>query len=178
MTITEYLEKSLTTAIYPNKGNNFPYVILGLNGESIETFEKLNKINFNCEFLSIEERMDLLKELGDILWYLSSLSFEFKIKLDQYNEDNLELSTLENSIKNIIFYCGIISESGKKIIRNDNHDESKRALIELNANNILKEVDNIAVILNSSLEEVMQINIDKLFSRQKRNQLNGDGDNR
>ena len=43
MTFEEYQQKSRTTALYPNTGNNFIYPTLGLAGEAGEVAEKIKK---------------------------------------------------------------------------------------------------------------------------------------
>ena len=43
MTFEEYQKESRKTALYPNKGNNFIYPVLGLCGESGEIAEKIKK---------------------------------------------------------------------------------------------------------------------------------------
>ena len=44
LTFQEYQKQTRKTAIYPNKGNNFVYPVLGLAGETGEVAEKIKKI--------------------------------------------------------------------------------------------------------------------------------------
>lgn len=91
MTFQEYQEKSRLTAKYPNQGNNFIYPVLGLAGESGEVAEKIKKIIRDQEGLVNDiNREEIKKELGDVLWYLTQLSFEFGISLDDVATTNLE----------------------------------------------------------------------------------------
>ena len=43
MDFNEYQQKSRETAIYPNKGDNLPYLALGISGEAGEVSEKVKK---------------------------------------------------------------------------------------------------------------------------------------
>ncbi len=44
MRFSEYQQAALETAIYPDKGNNIVYPVLGLTGESGEVAEKIKKV--------------------------------------------------------------------------------------------------------------------------------------
>ena len=109
MTPNEYQAAALSTAVYPNRGDNFVYPALGLMGEAGEVSEKLKKvIRDEGGVLTDTTRYAVAKELGDVCWYVAVLAAE----------------------------------------------------------------------LDYDLEEVMQINIDKLNSRKERGVLSGSGDNR
>lgn len=91
MNFDEYQKASRKTAIYPNKGKNYIYPTLGLAGESGEVAEKIKKL-IRDEKGKVTKRFreDLKKEMGDVLWYLSQLATEFKIKLDSIAETNIQ----------------------------------------------------------------------------------------
>lgn len=104
-----YQTAALTTAIYPNQGQNYVYPTLGLVGEAGEVAEKIKKIIRDGDgILTDADRDNVAKELSDVCWYVAVLAYE----------------------------------------------------------------------LDYSLEEIMQINLDKLASRAQRNALSGSGDNR
>lgn len=91
MNFNEYQKKSRKTAIYPHKGKNFIYPTLGLVGESGEVAEKIKKILRDKNgIVEKEDREEIKKELGDVLWYLAQISTELKIKLDDVAKTNLE----------------------------------------------------------------------------------------
>jgi len=91
MNFEEYQELSRKTAIYPNKGNNFVYATLGLVGEAGEVAEKIKKVFRDNNGVLDEERKQILKkELGDVLWYLASLSTELGLSLDDIACFNIE----------------------------------------------------------------------------------------
>lgn len=90
MTFEEYQKFTESTAIYPNRGNNFVYPTLGLVGEAGEVAEKVKKIIRDHEGrMSDEKRAELARELGDVLWYVSQLSSELKLSLDDVAKENV-----------------------------------------------------------------------------------------
>ena len=91
MNFKDYQKKARRTAIYPNKGNNFVYPTLGLMGEAGEVAEKMKKvIRDDGGKITKEKRLEMKKELGDVLWYLASLSSELKLSLEDVAQFNLE----------------------------------------------------------------------------------------
>ena len=86
-----YQEKASSTAVYPDKGRNFIYPTLGLADEAGEVVGKIKKvIRDNAGVISPEQRDEIKKELGDVLWYLSQLSQELGIKLSDVAQTNLD----------------------------------------------------------------------------------------
>lgn len=75
---------------------------------------------------------------------------------------------------------GEIAEKFKKLIRDKNGALSPQDKAEIikELGDVLWYVNAVAYVLGSSLEEVAQLNNKKLASRQQRDQLHGDGDNR
>src|SRR3989344_8382000 len=91
MTFEEYQSKSSKTAKYPNIGNNFVYPTLGLAGETGEVAEKIKKILRDKNgVVSDKDREEIKKELGDVLWYLSRLSVEMGLSLEDVAQSNIE----------------------------------------------------------------------------------------
>jgi len=90
MDFNEYQEKARQTAIYPNIGDNFVYPALGLCGESGEVAEKCKKIIRDQNGIwNIGNREDIIKECGDVLWYIANIASEFHIKLEEIAECNI-----------------------------------------------------------------------------------------
>ena len=87
-----------------------------------------------------------------------------------------------------VTYCvlGLAGEAGevadkyKKVIRDNNSKLTPEisSSIAKELGDVLWYVSNLAYELGFSLEEVAQMNIEKLQSRLKRNQLSGSGDER
>ena len=101
MDFEEYQKKSRKTALYPRKEEelkkifgsvgNLVYPTLGLLGESGEVAEKVKKLIRDKNGVIDEEfRESIKKELGDVLWYLSQLSTELGISLEDVAKTNLD----------------------------------------------------------------------------------------
>lgn len=91
MEFNQYQEEARKTAIYPDMGNNFVYPTLGLAGEAGEVADKIKKvIRDGGGRISDDKRSELVKELGDVLWYLAALSGELGLKLDDVAAKNIE----------------------------------------------------------------------------------------
>ncbi len=91
MNFEEYQKESRKTAVYSEIGKGFVYPALGLAGEAGEVAEKVKKI-FRDEKGEVSEtkRLEIKKELGDVLWYVSQLATEFGLELDAIALHNLE----------------------------------------------------------------------------------------
>ncbi len=65
--------------------------VLGLVGEAGEVAEKFKKIYRNNDGrMSEEEKTEIIKELGDVLWYVSAIARHFKVPLEQVGKANLK----------------------------------------------------------------------------------------
>ena len=91
MNLNHYQDKSRTTALYPNVGNNPIYPTLGLVGEAGEVADKVKKIlrDKKGEFDSVS-RESIKLELGDVLWYVAQLSSELGFSLEEVAKANLD----------------------------------------------------------------------------------------
>ncbi len=91
MNFKDYQKKSRKTALYPNKGKNYIYPVLGLVGEAGEIAEKFKKIIRDDKGkITKAKKIEIEKELGDVLWYISQIATELKIELDSVAKNNLE----------------------------------------------------------------------------------------
>lgn len=88
MTLNEYQQKALETAIYPHP---IIYPALGMCGEAGEVADKVKKVlrDNNCEFTD-EKNYEIAKEIGDVLWYCATLSRDLGYTLDEIAEMNYE----------------------------------------------------------------------------------------
>lgn len=91
MTLEEYQAKALTTVL--STGDEFKdllHWVLGLNGEAGEVAEKLKKIiRDKNSVVSDEDKAELAKELGDVLWYIAVFANDLGVSLDQIAQTNL-----------------------------------------------------------------------------------------
>jgi len=91
MTFREYQLKAKESARFPEKENNFIYAALALMGEAGEVSEKIKKIwRDKNKQVDAEDREEIKKELGDVLWYLSQLAEQLGIDFDDVAQTNLE----------------------------------------------------------------------------------------
>lgn len=92
MTFDEYQEKALTTIISTNDElKDTLHWVLGINGEAGEVAEKVKKIirdqNGN---ISEENKEELAKEIGDVLWYLAVFAHQLGYSFEDVAKANLE----------------------------------------------------------------------------------------
>ncbi len=76
--------------------------------------------------------------------------------------------------------AGEVAEKMKKVLRDDGGviSEEKKEEITKELGDVLWYIANLSKELKIPLEDVAQKNIEKLQSRQQRNELHGSGDNR
>lgn len=91
MTFDEYQKAALTTAKFSeDELKDLMHWVLGVNGEAGEIAEKLKKIIRDKKgVVSEEDKVELAKEIGDVLWYLSTLAAHLKVSLDDVAAKNL-----------------------------------------------------------------------------------------
>lgn len=73
MHINDYQDQAVDTAIYPNSAR-LTYPALGLTGEAGEVADKVKKIIRDGTELTPELRLEIAKEVGDVLWYIAAIS--------------------------------------------------------------------------------------------------------
>jgi len=90
MTFNDYQAETNKTAIYPDRGHNFVYPVLGMMGESGEVAEKIKKVwRDKNNVISDTDKLEIKKEMGDVLWYLSQLATELQIDFDDVANTNV-----------------------------------------------------------------------------------------
>lgn len=99
MDFQEYQRKARATAVYPD---NFAmiYPVMGLVGEAGEVANKVKKLmrgdhttgEWSMESYRLEREivMDILDELGDVLWYLANVCEDFGLTLESVAQRNVE----------------------------------------------------------------------------------------
>ena len=96
MNFNNYQNSAVGTAVYP--GANTPlgimYCALKLNGEAGELAEHIGKAirddGFGDNTNFTDDRYNLIvKELGDVLWYVAAIATELDIELDDVAQINI-----------------------------------------------------------------------------------------
>lgn len=90
MTLNDYQHCALETAQYPQEFKII-YPALGINGEAGEVAEKVKKlIRDNNLAISEEKRLEIAKEIGDVLWYCATLAHDLGFTLEEIGIMNYE----------------------------------------------------------------------------------------
>jgi NTP pyrophosphatase (non-canonical NTP hydrolase) len=87
MDFNQYQALARSTAIYPEQ-HRVVYPALGLAGESGEVAEKIKKM-LRDDIPEEVVRESLVKELGDVLWYVANLAHDLSITLDEVAHANV-----------------------------------------------------------------------------------------
>jgi NTP pyrophosphatase (non-canonical NTP hydrolase) len=95
MDFFEYEDAVASTAIYPEVGQGsltaLNYTVLGMGGEAGEILNKVKKIYRDKDgVLSPEDRAEISKEIGDVLWYAARAAHELGYTLEEVAEYNVE----------------------------------------------------------------------------------------
>lgn len=89
MTLDQYQEAALATAIYP-RDYGLIYPALGLAGEAGEVADKIKKtIRDHGGVFDAQAREAIMLEVGDVLWYIAALAREAGYSLEQVAQMNI-----------------------------------------------------------------------------------------
>ena len=98
MTVNEYQEAALATSVYPEQFRVI-YPALGMNGEAGEVADKVKKVirdtvllidTKGAIVLPDDKRIELAKEIGDVLWYCATLANDLGMKLEDVAQMNID----------------------------------------------------------------------------------------
>ncbi len=90
MTLNEYQQHALETAIYPEE-SRIVYPTLGLTGEAGEVADKVKKVIRDAgNNFTDEKKREIMKEIGDVLWYCATLSHDLGYDLEEVARTNVE----------------------------------------------------------------------------------------
>jgi NTP pyrophosphatase (non-canonical NTP hydrolase) len=97
MNFNEYQEKAWSTFKLQSAPNKLIYLTLGINGEAGEVAEKVKKLIRDCgdgsgnvPEIGFEQRLELKKELGDVLWYLAGIATALNMSLETVAIANID----------------------------------------------------------------------------------------
>lgn len=88
LTLNEYQRLAMETAIYPQP---IIYPTLGLTGEAGEVSDKVKKVlRDNNSVFTDEKKKEIAKEIGDVLWYVATLSHDIGYSLEDIAKMNYD----------------------------------------------------------------------------------------
>lgn len=111
MKFDDYQKQAITTDSYGGGPQTlgseaFYNKLLGLCGESGEVADKFKKIFRNQEGrMSAEDKQEIVKELGDVLWYLSAIAEYLEVPLGDVASKNLD-KLFDRKKRNVIKSAG------------------------------------------------------------------------
>ena len=179
--LRDYQLTAHRTAIYPRRkdpsvmadSGGVIYTVLGLCGECGEYYTAFSNFHLN----RIAGRQAVVKEAGDVCWYMVELLAELDVPVDVLI--NSEAFESGKPFKLSITYACGCAELVKKGIRDNGR---------INSDTMVKIIANLQMMWASlnfdlnicglTIEEVLEENNKKLLSRLERGTLNGSGDNR
>lgn len=89
MELNDYQRLAQETAIYPVLGHAIVYPALGLAGEAGEVAEKVKKaMRDDNGLITVARQLELKKELGDVLWYVSEVARQAGLTLEEIATHN------------------------------------------------------------------------------------------
>lgn len=90
MNLNDYQQAALDTTIY-SEDYIILYPALGLCGEAGEVADKVKKVlRDNNGYFDEEKSREIMLELGDVLWYLSSLADDLGFTLEEVAQANID----------------------------------------------------------------------------------------
>lgn len=94
-TFNEYMEETRQTAVYPDATEGtidaVLYTALGLASEAGEVCGAVKRILRDDDgHLTADRKDQIIKELGDTLWYAARLADELDLDLDDIADTNIE----------------------------------------------------------------------------------------
>lgn len=141
---------------------------LGLSGETAELLHQLTDVT--NEDLTQELVNDLIKELGDILWYVAFAANTLGFELDEHILDRpITESSILWEATSIAIEAGAIADAVKKHVFHG-HTLDKTVMVWL-LGNIIRSVDYICRETSTNISDritirtVMEKNIEKLWKR-------------
>lgn len=90
MTLNEYQQAALETAVYP-KEYRIIYPALGMTGEAGEVADKVKKvIRDNDKTFTDDKKREIAMEISDVMWYCATLANDLGYTLEEIGIMNIE----------------------------------------------------------------------------------------
>lgn len=171
MNIKDFQKEAIKFAAFGNKMEN-EYLALGLSGEVGEVLNKLKKIIRDDDGqLTEDAARHIALEVGDVLWYVVTIAHKEKIRLlfTQHKKENV---SLQEAIK---FGMEVAYQSFRT---SDDLIGGRVALPPIRLLVICSSLELLSNFAGYTLEEVADMNIQKLTDRKNRGKIGGSGDDR
>lgn len=192
MDLNTYQKAAKTTAKYPSP--EYPFICL------VEEQDEAKTAWIRLDLTSNEEHKELFhKELGDLSWEVAMAMEELGLKMatlkmylnDAYHDEleaiDIAIGTIASVIAKAMRKRGLNSGNTIHCLNQHwvHHDletkefyTERREIIVQQLGRILNAIKYMAESTGSSLEQILQMNIDKLQGRKERGTICGSGDNR
>jgi len=175
MTLDDYLDFTLSTAIYPGAGTGDPeetvYLSLGLCGEIGELAEKLKK---NLRDGTLIEPETIAKELGDVLWYWTRLCQVVKLEPSFVSKFNKTAIRRRDSPGEELLM--VAKHAGALVGFLQDNLSHPAMLHHLSA--LYQHLEALAKTWDFPMVQIMHMNVTKLRDSKARSMLKGSGDDR
>lgn len=91
MTLDEYQKEALVTAVFTDdEFKDLAHWVFGITGEAGEIAEKFKKIVRDKEaIIGDTDRDEIIKEIGDVMWYLAVLAKQLDVSFDEVGKRNI-----------------------------------------------------------------------------------------
>lgn len=89
MSLDEYQQAALETAVYPEE-YRIIYPTLGMTGEAGEVADKVKKVIREYGSFTAERKCEIVKEIGDVMWYCATLANDLGYSLEEVGIMNIE----------------------------------------------------------------------------------------
>lgn len=91
MNLNEYQKEALVTAVFSDdEFKDLTHWVFGITGEAGEIAEKIKKIIRDKDgIVSDDDKHELIKEMGDVLWYLAVLAKHLGYDFEEVGTHNI-----------------------------------------------------------------------------------------
>ena len=192
MNFEEYRLKADVVAQYPGRmsKDGLVYCLMGVGGESGELLEKVKKIYRDKNSIIDEEAKEwLIKEMGDIFWYCSQIYSEtgenfsnlylvpnYISEINHFQEYvSHSIIDKRNNINNLMKRCFLLIKDVGRLLEKYVDETMSKYDLWIKVTNILFHLSAICLIIETTLENVANTNIEKLYTRKERGKLQGSG---
>lgn len=196
-----------TTGVYPSKeipgaAPALSYLTLGLTGEAGEVSEHIADLTRdNNGALDADRRALLIKEVGDVSWYLTELTYHLYMNLSEL-ADGDSIAAFQASAPGVEVYpgrdqvgspaalswlghtltasTGAVADQVKKVLRDDDGVLllGRQEIIVPHLRRALWALSELSRHLQEPYGQVLAGNVEKLRDRKARGVLQGSGDTR